>query len=181
MVPLSPSVVLRLWEAGASLDPASRSLAILAAASPEVPRDTLAALPVGRRDQRLFEIREATFGSRLEATLACPNCGERVEFALETCDLLAEAGTTVAATASELRLDDWSLRYRMPTAGLLAEVAGCRDADRALALLLEHCVVEARRGEEPATLEEVPQAALAMMSSALVRQDPFAELLLDFV
>ncbi|MGH2707836.1 MAG: phage baseplate protein, partial [Actinomycetota bacterium] len=181
MAPLSASDVLRIWEIGASLDPAHRALAILEAASPGAHAGALAALPVGRRDLRLLEIREETFGSRLNAALSCPRCAERVEFELETSDLLARAGAGIEATESEVRIDDWSLRYRMPTAGDLAEAAGCREPGRALALLVERCVLEANRGGEPAPPEEIPPHAIALLDGGLARQDPLAEVLLDFV
>jgi predicted RNA-binding Zn-ribbon protein involved in translation (DUF1610 family) len=181
MAPLPAPDVLRLWEIGQPLDPARRALAILAAASPESSGDALAALSVGGRDRRLLEIREATFGPRLNAVLACPSCGDRVEFQLETSDLLAQAGAEAETAESELRVDDWSLRYRMPTAGDLAEIAGCRDPSRALASLVERCVVDARRGGESVAPEEISPEAIALMGGGLARADPFAEVLLDFV
>jgi hypothetical protein len=163
MPPLSAPDVLRLWEIGQPLDPARRALAILAAASPESSGDALAALSVGGRDRRLLEIREATFGPRLNAVLACPSCGDRVEFQLETSDLLAQAGAEAETAESELRVDDWSLRYR------------------ALASLVERCVVDARRGGESVAPEEISPEAIALMGGGLARADPFAEVLLDFV
>ncbi len=181
MAPLSASDVLRIWEVCASLDPAHRALAILAAASPDTHAGTLAALPVGRRDRRLLEIREATFGSTLNAVLSCPHCAERVEFELEASDLLSEPGADVDTTESELRLDEWSLRYRMPTAGDLAEVASCGERSQAMALLVERCVLDSRRGGEPVGPESLPPRALALLDGALARQDPMAEVLLDFV
>ena len=181
MPPLSAADVLRLWEAGTSLTPAGRALTILAAASPGMPASELAALPVGRRDRRLLEVRREAFGSGLDAVVPCPACGERIEFRLDAARLLDGDGGRAAESDAELTAGEWRVRYRMPTAGDLAEAADCEAPDRALALLVERCVVEATRAGEPAAPAEVPAAALALMDQELARRDALAEILLDFV
>jgi predicted RNA-binding Zn-ribbon protein involved in translation (DUF1610 family) len=181
MPPLSASDVLRLWEAGAPLTPAGRALAILIAASPGMPPPALAALPVGRRDRRLLEIRRETFGPGLDALVPCPACGERIEFRLEAGTLLGGHDPGAVQSDAELTAGEWRVRYRMPTAGDLAEVASCEGPDRALALLVERCVVEATRAGVPAAPADLPAPALALMDQELARRDALAEILLDFV
>jgi hypothetical protein len=69
----------------------------------------------------------------------------------------------------------------MPTAGDLAEVAGSRERDHAVALLVERCVIEAKRGGEPVAREEIPPQVLSLMNGGMARQDPLADVVLDFV
>src|SRR5574341_1334174 len=109
MAPLSAQDILRIWEAGIALEPVGRALAILAGAFPGTPREALAALPVGRRDARLLEIREETFGPTLEGVSSCPRCAGRVEFRLEIADLHARIGPASEAAEGEVRLENWSL------------------------------------------------------------------------
>jgi hypothetical protein len=181
MPPLTASDVLRLWEIGVSQTPAQRALTILQVSTPAGATSDLWALPVGRRDRRLLELRQETFGSRLDAVLACPVCDERVEFRLDAATLLDEPTTVDRATETELTVDEWRLRYRMPTAGDLAEVAACDEPERAVHLLVERCVVAATRGGEPAVVSDIPPNALALMDAELATQDALAEILLDFV
>lgn len=181
MAPLSAQDILRIWEAGVGQNPVGRALAILAAASPGTPREALAALPVGRRDARLLEVREQTFGPILDGASPCPCCAGRVEFTLEIAELRARVGPGAEPAEGELRLEDWTLRYRLPTSGDLAAAAGCGDPGAARRVLAGRCILEARRGGAPVEAGDVPPEAISRMAVAMAEQDPLAEVLLDFV
>jgi hypothetical protein len=144
MTALSASDILRIWEAGTGQDPVARALTILAAASPGTPRETLAALPVGRRDAQLLAVREETFGSTLESAASCPRCAEPVEFRLEAADLRARLASDTAATDADLRLPGWSLRYRLPTAAT-SPPPRSRAMRGGRRVLGNRCILEARR------------------------------------
>jgi hypothetical protein len=181
MAPLSAQDILRIWEAGVAQSPVGRALSILAAASPGVPGEALAALPVGRRDARLLEIREQTFGPTLDGVSPCPRCAERVEFTLEIADLHARVGPDAEPAEGEVRLEDWSLRYRLPTSGDLAAAAGWGDPGAARRVLAGRCILEARRGDAPVEAGNVPPEVISRMAVAMAEQDPSAEVLLDFI
>lgn len=181
MAPLSVQDILRLWEAGGARCPADRALQILEAASPGVPAETLATLPVGLRDARLLEIREETFGPTLHGVSPCPRCAERAEFKLEIADLRARVGSPASTAEGELCLEDWSLRYRQPTGGDLAEAARSTNAAAARGILATRCILEARKGGAVVGTVDVPEEAISRMAVAMVEQDPYAEILLDFV
>jgi hypothetical protein len=87
---LSNRDVLRVWEIAQSQDPINRALTMLAMTFPEEAPEALSALPIGQRDELLFAIREATFGSRIEGLASCPDCGEAVELTLNTETLCVE-------------------------------------------------------------------------------------------
>jgi hypothetical protein len=180
MPALTASDVLRLWEIGVSQTPARRALTILQAAAPAASASDLWALPVGRRDRRLLEVRQNTFGAELDAVLACPACAERVEFRLDTSALLDEDASVDSATESEVAVDDWRVRYRMPTAGDLADAATCDDVAQGVRLLVERCVVDVTRRGEQMLVTDAPAAALGLMDAELAHRDALAEVLLDF-
>jgi hypothetical protein len=181
MAPLSAQDVLSIWEAGIAQSPVGRALAILAAASPGVPGEALAALPVGRRDARLLEIREETFGPTLNGVSPCPRCAERVEFTLEIPELHARVRPGAEAAEGEVHLEAWSLRYRLPTSGDLVAAAECGDPGGARRVLAGRCILEAQRGGAPAGAGEVPPEAISRMAAAMAELDPSAEVLLDFI
>jgi hypothetical protein len=181
MAALSAQDILRIWEAGVAQSPVGRALAILAAASPGVPGEANAALPVGRRDARLLEIREETFGPTLDGVSPCPRCAERIEFTLEIADLHARVGPAAGPAEGEVRFEDWSLRYRLPTSGDLAAAAGWGDPGAARRVLAGRCILEARRGGAPVEAGDVPPEAISRMAVAMAEQDPSGEVLLDFI
>src|SRR6186997_928487 len=84
---LTAAGTLDLWQEAEGRDPVGRSLALAAVSGR--PLDELAALPIGRRDALLLELHG---GESLDATAACPACGEQAEFSVETAALLARAG-----------------------------------------------------------------------------------------
>src|ERR1700693_234127 len=95
--PLPPSMralssfdALVLWESGAGLHPLDRALLALCAALPDTPQDTLADWPLGRRNRALFELHRYCFGSRLAAWAACMSCQEKMEFVVDSRDLMAQ-------------------------------------------------------------------------------------------
>src|SRR2546423_9126544 len=81
--PLSARELLAAWERGARAAPAERALVLLDAAG----GGDAGTLPVGRRDASLLDVRELTFGSRCEAVVDCPECGEALELELDLGDL----------------------------------------------------------------------------------------------
>src|ERR1017187_3645055 len=85
---LSSADLVDLWDRGSSLHPVDRSLVLLHTVLPET-YEHLADWPLGRRNQALAELRGACFGSRLEAWTACPRCGEKLEFQMDTRSLVA--------------------------------------------------------------------------------------------
>lgn len=161
---LSASDLLRAWEAGQALSPPQRALSLLAAANPEADVESLARLPLGARDAGLIELRARCFGGALTAVAACPGCGGRVEFELDTRLLRGpsvrpEDVFAVAIGGEELRL------RALNTLDVLA-VAGEPVADPRRALA-ERCVIGGARGLTDAQLDAV--------SGALREADPQAE------
>src|SRR5262245_11114087 len=141
MTRLSNGDILRVWEAGAAQGSVGRALAILSAASPGVPEQALAALPVGTRDAQLLEIRERTFGPTLEGHAACPRCAQQFEFTIAISDLRARAHGGVPASG-EVCVGDVSVRYRQPTSADVLAATGLQDAGAARRELIARCVLE---------------------------------------
>lgn len=181
MARLSAEDILSIWEGAVVPDPVGRALTILGAASPGTPRETLAALPLGRRDAKLLEILEETFGPTLDGIASCPQCAEQIQFILEIPDLRARVGPATEPTEGDLRLDDWRLRYRLPASSDLAAAAACGDSDAARHVLAQRCVREAWHKGTRAEAEDVPADVFSQMALAMAVQDPWAEVLMGFV
>src|SRR5262245_12698622 len=138
---LSASAALALWERGDVLGPVERALVLAAAADAEARApEELAALPLGRRDARLLTLHAGLAGSVLEATAACPDCGDEAEFSVDAEALLAQAGCEPAA----VELDGFVVEWRPPDSRDVAAAARAANPADAEQLLLARCVIAAR-------------------------------------
>lgn len=165
------AAVLAAWEAGRGRPPVQRALALLALAGPELASGDPAQLPIGERDRRLLALREELFGSALEATEACPRCGERVELGFRVEQARAQQGTPIDQGSRRLQAGPFEVRWRLPTSADLLAVgasAGGRET------LLRRCVEEVRQGGA-AVEGALPDAVAEAVAKAMSEADPQAD------
>ena len=173
---LGDADILAVWETAHRYHPVDQAIALLMTAEPEHSRDELASLPLGRRDARLLALRLAIFGNTLNSRCTCPQCNEAVEFEID-CSALR----TPDAEVHERTLDaeGYQLRLRPLTSFDLAAAAGAADVAEARRVLLQRCVVEARRNDAFVNADELPEAIGAAVAQAALMTDPQAELLFE--
>jgi hypothetical protein len=176
---LSARDLLLVWERGERRRPAERALALLAAACPELPDDALAALPLGRREARLFGLYRETFGTGLDLATPCPRCGATLEISLSIDDLGLGDGAGMEDGGAEIEDGGLHLLLRPLAAGDLAAAADCMDVAEARRLLAGRAVLEAWRGGLPVDPFELTDGEIEIVSRALAGLDPQAEILLD--
>lgn len=174
---LPAAVTLDLWEGAEGLRPVERALALAFAAGPPTDANALAALPLGRRDARLLRLRCVLAGERLEATAACPSCGEVVEFA-------ADAGALLACheappPAEPVELDGFVVRWRPPDSRDVAAAGEAGDEAAAERVLLARCVTSATGPNGVVEGPALPAAVRRAVAEAMAAADPLAEVLVD--
>lgn len=137
---LTSQDVLALWDRGSRLHPVERALSMLAAGCPEASLVELARLPLDERDHLLLELRVLTFGRRLEAVVACPQCQQWLELELPTAALLGAPTSLTHGAVVELELDGVAARVRAPTSEDLLAARSSGDELGTRSRLLERCV-----------------------------------------
>lgn len=175
MRPLSDAVLLEVWERGQAQPPERRALMLLAAAWPGMTEEALAALPLGRRDALLFDLRARLFGPRLDSTTRCPACREQLEFSLSTDDVPAPPETPLPEVLT-VRRGPYDVSFRLPGSRHVAEA---RAGDGGPLRLLEHCLVEASQGGEPVPAEALPAFVVTAITDRMAEADPLADLTLS--
>ncbi len=172
--------LLELHARGRGLPPARRALLLLEAAVPEAPADRLADLPVGRRDERILELRARTLGPAIQSETRCPRCDERLELDLDSQEFQAAAPDDPAlAPPPPVTLSfstdegDWELVVRLPSGRDVAELA---ERGGTATELLERCVVDARSDGEAVASAGIPAEARQAVEEAIVAADPLADL-----
>lgn len=176
---MSAQDVLRVWEAGEGRHIVEKALALLAAACPDSTQEDLAGLSVGRRDARLLELREATFGAMLDGFAQCPACAERLEFVFAAGDIRAEPESGPAAEPFELAVEGLKVKFRLPDSRDLAAAALCQDAQAARSLLIERSVLEAGDGRASVPAGQLPAGVADRLAARIAELDPQADVLLD--
>jgi hypothetical protein len=176
---LSASDILRVWEQGQQQPSWAQALTMLAVACPEMTWDTLAELPIGRRDAGLLALRRQTFGATLHGFAECPRCTRHLEFALSAADLQTDPPPTAPEQTLDIAMDEWQLRVRQPNSLDLAALTGCNDPHEARRLLVERCVMLASHHGSPVPCDALSEEVIGDLGSRLAASDPQAEVLLD--
>lgn len=173
LAPLSPPSILRVWIRGRRLHPVDRALTLLAGAAGHEPDEDLAALSLGERNAKLFSLREATFGPRLDGLADCPECAEQVEFTISTTDLNAHVDAAQRNPPFEFELSGRTIGFRLLNSYDLAAAAQCGRPDQVRTLLARRCLIDDAERLDPA-----PEV-IDHLSDRLTQSDPWAETLLD--
>jgi len=162
---MDPQTVLACWERGRLRHPLDRALLLHALAAPTEDANALADRPLGERNAALLRLHEALSGDKLQSSVDCPECDERLEFSLSATALRAGVG----APPSHVTVGH--VLVRVPTSRDLASITGEPDQERAAHALLERLVVPTVSREScpewPPTDE---------MMRALEEADPCADL-----
>jgi hypothetical protein len=179
MRPLSSDQILRIWEMGQRQHPVDRALTLLAFSSPDQSIANLALLTVGQRDALLLTLREITFGNVLNCFAQCPQCGEALEFILETSQLrLSEPDFTLEPDYG-FAIAGFEGRFRLPNSFDLAAIAGDRGPETAKASLLSRCLLQANQNGAEISHQELPQKVVTQLATQMAEIDPQAEILFD--
>jgi hypothetical protein len=169
---------LKLWENGVRLHPLDRGLLAIRALLPPEGKERVADWSLGRRNQALARLHQECFGSDLRGWMKCAQCGEKLEFALDTRALIQRQRD---ADPEPIVFKDHA--FRLPTSRDLALIAVESDSEAAALRLAGLCRIEdtaspARNNASPVgewTGKDIEQLA-AKMSEA----DPLAEISLFF-
>ena len=174
---LSATQILDLWEEGHASLPFERAVSLLAAAMPDLEREELELLSIGRRDARLLELREWAFGSSLEMTASCPVCGQALEMVIPIGTL--RTPPAVEEPESRIAMEEYAADFRPPNTRDLAVCDGL-DPEEGRRALLNGCILEATRAGEMISAHELPNELLTAVEDRIAAIDPQADVLLDF-
>jgi hypothetical protein len=158
MRPLIGQVLLRAWDLGQRVGRAQRAAALLEVACPgyTAPRS------LSEQNRLLLDLREMSFGPRLDGYAECPQCGLALELSVPVCALRDRPASTAAGRSVEMTHGPFRLTLREAGAAELAAVAVLDDLALARRSLACKCI-EAEDGDGRAVpAEELPEETLAV-------------------
>ncbi len=177
MNPLSPYDILTVWEQGHGRLPFEKALLLARLARPEISDDELAAIPVAERDSMLLDLRERTFGPRLNAFAMCPGCAQELEFPLEVREV--RENLSLPVKAQEAEIGEYRFRLRRPSSSDLAAAASTRDLQEARLILAGRCIRDAICDGLAVAAQEVPKPIISRLGDHLDEVEDPAEILID--
>lgn len=174
---LTQSELLSMWERGERQRTPRRALALLSGAAPESTEVELAAMPIGRRDASLLDLRERLFGSAFSGVTSCPACGEEIELAFEANEVRREP----SFESPSLQVDEGAYRVevRLPSTKDLAAIDAMDDLEAARARLFAACVTRATLHGEPIAAHDLPARVVDLVTARMAQADPQADVQLD--
>jgi hypothetical protein len=169
---LSTQEMLNVWERGTTQVPLVRALTLLAAASPEMSDEALWQLSIGERNARLLTLREWMLGSRFTGTATCPRCGQRLELDFDAVDIRSQPSNITRELST--RIDDYQIRFHLPTSQDLLTVADESNAELARQSLLENCITSVETSGEQTTERMLPAPVVDAIAEQMALLDPQA-------
>jgi len=170
---LGAAELLDVWERGLRQPPARRAVALLEAACPDLRPGEAAALPVGRRDACLLDLRELLLGPDVTIVADCPNCGEQLDSTFRATDIRAEA-TPVEPTQT-IEADAYRIAFRLPASDDLLALSRAPDRADARRMLIDRCILRADRSGAPADVASLPESVIAAVAAGMTAADPQAD------
>jgi hypothetical protein len=174
MKALSSQELLAVWEQSDSQRPTRRGLALLAAAEPETPIETLASLSIGERDRRLLALREWAFGSRLASRTTCPQCSEEVELDLAVSDIRSQSPQRQAPLT--LQAEGYEITFRLINSADLELLREGMELPQATRMLIERCVLKVIHNGMPSCPNDIPEHILDRLDKQLEEADADANI-----
>lgn len=167
---LTSAQVVDTWERGLDRSLTERMLLLLDAACPAATHEELAAMPLGRRDALLLDLRALLFGPELTGVSECPACGDVLESTFRGEDLRLAAEVSPAAV-QHVEVEGLHVAFRLPSSNDVITVTS-NPGPAAATQLLERCL------DDPASLEGAGvewETVVSAVARAMSAADPQAD------
>lgn len=168
---LSAAELVEVRERASTQLPTERALTLLGAACPDLETETLAGFSIGQRDSLLLSMRESMFGSRVEATVKCPDCDEQLELSFGVEDIRVSTSIAAPIGPGALEAGGYELRFRLPNSLDLLAISARSDAQSGRSVLIERCLLSARRRDNDTPVALLPEQVLARIEEEMSRLD----------
>jgi hypothetical protein len=174
MRPLSIQEMIRVWEKGDLRSPVDQALLLLQAGDPEDALSNLAKLHVGKRDRRLLQLREKTFGSRLSCSVDCPWCNADLDFEFDARQVL-QATDTAQTDSFAVTVDDFAVTFRLPNSEDLVDAMSTHSLPESRRRVLSRCLLGLAQHGVEIQPDNLPESTIEKICDSMANSDPNAE------
>ncbi len=166
------SLLMECWDCAERLSSQRRPLGLLLPTVQGLDIDLIAALPVGRLDARLLDLRRRLFGEGMEALAHCPACGLTFELTFSVADVKA---ARPPGAVHRVAHGGWAIDFRLPDSRDMHAAAKSGGVDEARRVLIRRCVMNVTRRSRRRPVDEVPEELIEQMEEVMAGADPQAD------
>ena len=177
---LTAKEILGVWEVGQHQMPPERALTLLSTFCPQIPREDLERLSIGKRDALLLSFRELLFGSQFSGMTRCPHCRSALEIGFSCSDVRTPVPSEQPETFL-VNVAEYEFNCRLPNSTDLLVVMHQRNVDSISNGLFERCVTEKRFLGTDVSLANVPAEVTEAVAAEIARHDPQADIRFELI
>lgn len=168
--------ILAVWERSRGKPLIEKAMDLLCASGYTGDKEDPAGLPIGERDARLFRLREYMFGPHLYNVADCPVCHERVEWAMNTRELLPPSPEKKSSAIHALVVDDFHIRFRLPNSYDLIRASTDASYRSDARKLFSDFIIEADKNHEHHDPGKLPDYLYLQLDQRMAEEDPQADI-----
>lgn len=172
---LTEAELLNLWEDCIDRPLIETSLCLIGAASSDEEMSGIADFSIGQRDLMLLQLREWTFGSRIENMAVCPHCAERIEWENSVNDVRLQALLPQADKIFEVEIEEFRISFRLPTSRDLLSLQH-HSSQQGASELLNRCIVKVLNNNTVQATADLPINIIEQLNERMSREDPQADI-----
>jgi hypothetical protein len=172
--PLTNLELLQVWENGLNQPVIEKTLLLLSKACAANTVDEVGRLSIGNRDAKLMQLREWTFGRRLENIATCPHCGESIEWESDVKELyLQSPNADPSVETFALEKNGFNIKFRLPDSfDMLHASTKYGDSRKILAA----CVLEVYQQDKESAIDDISEEAWDALNQRMAQEDPQADI-----
>lgn len=171
---LSSSEIVALWDESARCPRSRLGALLLAPVFPDRTQGELLSLTIGESNEWLFRLHRQLAGELLDLVVDCPQCGQRLEFAMNSSALVPDDAGQRRESETLLEYQGYRILLRPLSLRDLAAIREQETLEAVTGQLLRRAVVTAS-----VQVEDLPEAVLAEIAEQMPVLDPHSELRLS--
>ncbi len=174
MRPLTATELLQVWERSLNQTILEKTFNLLATACSAADTKDIGHLSIGERDARLLQLREWTFGSRLQNMIKCPQCNEVIEWQSDTNKLyLQPIPPDLSVRTFEMEKDSIHIRFRLPDSHDVLNAATNKEGNKTI---LQNCILEISSKNGTPDVRELTEEIWMTLNDRMAKEDPQANI-----
>ena len=174
---LTNTSLLELWEYGHAATPFEYGNLLLMLDDARNDEDDILDLTLGERDRYLLDLRKRLFGSKINAESHCKECSEKQDMSFTIQDIMVK--NYHVKNEYDMLTEELSIKLRPVKLRDLSLVSSKQKHETAEDMLLELCILSAKKNGNKIPVTSMSQQEKANIVSEMSEIDPQSEIIIN--